>query len=1169
MIQKNRFIFASLLIISVLSLFVIAQAQTTTPTPVISLPTITTPISATPGQTFATLAAEMTSNGGANVTLRGFNYGLNTNYSATTSDSSATSIPTGPFSKIIAGLTCSTVYHYRAFATNSKGTAVTPDQTFTTTACPTATPSPVATPTVAVPTASSIGETTVTLNGNITSIGGANVTVRGFDYGTSVSYGSTVSTSNTYGIGAFSQNVTGLTCSTTYHYRAFATNAGGTTNSSDQTFTTTACPTPTGTPSPTSTPIPTSTPTPTSVPAPSVSTVSVASITDVSAVMNGNITNTGGAGIQVTRRGFQYGINSYSDTVCEDGTFGTGAYSRGSNTTCGAITASVLQCGQSYQYRAFAITANGTGYGDMGTFNTTACPTSTPTPTSAVVIPTLAVPTASSIGETTATLNGNMTSTGSSNVTVIGFNYGTTNAYGSTASTFGTSYGTGAFSQDISGLICGTVYHYRAFATNTGGTSYSTPDQTFTTTACPTPTSTPEPTTIQDTPTLTELDVSTITATTAIVNANLSSTGNDTVTVRGFNYGVDFRMSSSSSQSSSSFATGNFTATLANLICNTQYTYQAFATNSQGTTFTSPSTFTTLACPTPTPTPTPIAPEVSLVATSSNIGRNSVTLTGSITSGTATERGFEYGLTNAYGTETKETDSYGVGQFTLNVTGLSPDRTYHFRAYAKNAGGTDYSNDYTFKTNPSPGNLYGWAWSANIGWVNLDTVAINQVNGDLIGYAWSNNIGWIKFGGLSGFPSGGSSSGNAGNANINLDTGEVTGWARACAGTVGGETAQYGANCSDMTSRTDGWDGWIELAGQNHVSLASAIQNKFWNRWMVNAQTSNRMEGLRMNLATGVVSGMAWGGPVIGWLNFNAGTTSTSIPFNSTCSSLKINPLKIRFTALPSGGDGIYEYAWDGSATYSPTPYFDKAYSGSGASSVSLSVREVGKNTVINPSCTYTQSDITIGSDPACFSDKPAVLVGEKINFTVNQPSPAGTYVYTWITGDKINPSSGTSRTYEYDYQLPGSYDLQVIVRNQTNGTAKTFSCNNINVSNKELKLFIGASQDDIANKPEASKKTYLTKVNNNFALKWTNTLDKVTASNPDGYRCEQTIDNVEDSWSSKWSDETDVENSGIFDEIALKVGTYKIGINCVSTLLQHKNDSVILKVISSTVKEI
>ncbi len=91
-------------------------------------------------------------------------------------------------------------------------------------------------------------------------------------------------------------------------------------------------------------------------------------------------------------------------------------------------------------------------------------------------------------------------------------------------------------------------------------------------------------------------------------------------------------------------------------------------------------------------------------------------------------------------------------------------------------------------------NIYGYAWSSNIGWIGFnncsDLSAPTPVcsgqnfgvrydpnnNGNINGYAWSSNIGWIQFGGLSGFPTGGSSQINA---KLDLITGVVTGWAKA------------------------------------------------------------------------------------------------------------------------------------------------------------------------------------------------------------------------------------------------------------------------------------------------------------------------------------------------------------------------------------------------------
>jgi hypothetical protein len=107
-------------------------------------------------------------------------------------------------------------------------------------------------------------------------------------------------------------------------------------------------------------------------------------------------------------------------------------------------------------------------------------------------LPTLSVPTAGSISQTGATLTGSITNDGNASSTVEGFNYGTSQSYGSTASTNGT-FGIGSFDQTISSLTCGTTYHFQSFATNSSGTQTSS-DQTFTASACtvaPTPTPTP------------------------------------------------------------------------------------------------------------------------------------------------------------------------------------------------------------------------------------------------------------------------------------------------------------------------------------------------------------------------------------------------------------------------------------------------------------------------------------------------------------------------------------------------------------------------------------------------------------------------------------------------------------------------------------------------------
>jgi hypothetical protein len=66
----------------------------------------------------------------------------------------------------------------------------------------------------------------------------------------------------------------------------------------------------------------------------------------------------------------------------------------------------------------------------------------------------------------------------------------------------------------------------------------------------------------------------------------------------------------------------------------------------------------------------------------------------------------EYGLTEAYGQSTPPSDA-GAGSsaegMVAELTGLTPDTTYHYRVSATNGGGTTHSTDETFTTHATPG----------------------------------------------------------------------------------------------------------------------------------------------------------------------------------------------------------------------------------------------------------------------------------------------------------------------------------------------------------------------------------------------------------------------------------------------------------------------------------
>ncbi len=128
----------------------------------------------------------------------------------------------------ISGLIGGTTYHFRVVAVNADGTTNGNDLTFT--------PGGAALTTTAV--------TGITLSGalsggNVTSDGGSAITARGVCWATTANPVATGNhTTDGSGTGTFISTITGLTANTSYHVRAYATNANGTFYGADIAFST-------------------------------------------------------------------------------------------------------------------------------------------------------------------------------------------------------------------------------------------------------------------------------------------------------------------------------------------------------------------------------------------------------------------------------------------------------------------------------------------------------------------------------------------------------------------------------------------------------------------------------------------------------------------------------------------------------------------------------------------------------------------------------------------------------------------------------------------------------------------------------------------------------------------------------------------------------------------
>jgi uncharacterized protein (TIGR02145 family) len=185
---------------------------------------------------------------------------------------------------------------------------------------------------------------------------------------------------------------------------------------------------------------------------PELTTTEVTQITLNSAVSGGTITSDGGE--DITEKGVCWSTST-SPTIADSRTSdGTGS----ANFTSNIVG---LAEGTPYYVRAYATNSVGTAYGNEVTFTT-----------SQVTGAVLTTTEASSITPTSAVAGGNVTDAGGGTISARGICWST--ALNPTTDDDKTTNGngTGQFTSNLSGLDNGTVYYYRAYATNSYGTTY-------------------------------------------------------------------------------------------------------------------------------------------------------------------------------------------------------------------------------------------------------------------------------------------------------------------------------------------------------------------------------------------------------------------------------------------------------------------------------------------------------------------------------------------------------------------------------------------------------------------------------------------------------------------------------------------------------------------------
>ena len=184
-----------------------------------------------------------------------------------------------------------------------------------------------------------------------------------------------------------------------------------------------------------------------------VTTVEPTDITTNSATCGGNVVSSNGDYVSVTLRGICWSTNpnpTFNDNYVEAGN------------GIGSFTASMtdLAIGTTYYVRAFAVTANGTFYGDEKSFS------------AKNGIPTLITSVITSISEFGAIGGGNIIDDGGFSVTARGVCWGLTQNPTIADSHTIDSSGIGGFISSINGLSPSTTYYVRAYATNEYATAY-------------------------------------------------------------------------------------------------------------------------------------------------------------------------------------------------------------------------------------------------------------------------------------------------------------------------------------------------------------------------------------------------------------------------------------------------------------------------------------------------------------------------------------------------------------------------------------------------------------------------------------------------------------------------------------------------------------------------
>jgi hypothetical protein len=393
------------------------------------------------GKTAATVSGSVKREGLA--TKYHFEYGTTPSYGSSTPVASVAGEEEEEVSAGLSGLQPATTYFYKLIAENENGQAFDFKGSFTTEP---------AVSEVSTGPATAVGTVAATLTGSLAPDGLD--THYYFEYGESEAYGMTtrpVDAGSGSVVEPATAAISGLSFSTTYHYRLVAENAIGVTRGADETLTTLPV-----------------------LPSVTDQPLVVADVSRTAALVAGTIDDEHNAAAYhfeyVDAAEYEPGVaNPYAAGASS----GVGEVEASlADQTAGPVALEGLHAGTTYHFRLTASNAAGTTYGLDYTFTTA---TATP--------PVVTTGAASEVTQTGVLLAGTVDT--QELQTSYEFEVGTDTSYGG-AKLFGNAGRNGieAVSASLQFLIPGTTYHYRLVATNEDGTTYGQ-DVTFTTPGVP------------------------------------------------------------------------------------------------------------------------------------------------------------------------------------------------------------------------------------------------------------------------------------------------------------------------------------------------------------------------------------------------------------------------------------------------------------------------------------------------------------------------------------------------------------------------------------------------------------------------------------------------------------------------------------------------------------